>query len=237
MTEWWTYRLSDFLLFAPDTYRRLFELAHAQGWPWAQAAAAALGLGVGLCAARAPAQPRAAALACLLLGAAWAGAALFLGRHYATINWGAPALAAAFWLQAALLAARGVTGLATRQPGPPPRPPTVRARRTGGWLIGAAVAGYPWLAPLQGQPWAQAELFALMPDPTVLATLGLWPLLRVGAPPQGGAERAAALLWWLAWPIPLAAALVAGATLWAMGSPMAPLLPAAAVLACWAARR
>ena len=25
MTEWWTYRLSDFLLFAPDTYRRLFE--------------------------------------------------------------------------------------------------------------------------------------------------------------------------------------------------------------------
>jgi hypothetical protein len=35
----------------------------------------------------------------------------------------------------------------------------------------------------------------------------------------------------------LAAALVAGATLWAMGSPTAPLLPATAVLACWAARR
>ena len=101
MTEWWTYRLSDFLLFAPDTYRRLFELAHAQGWPWAQAVAAALGLGVGLCAARAPAQPRAAALGCLLLGAAWAGAALFLVRHYATINWGAPALAAGKWQVAA----------------------------------------------------------------------------------------------------------------------------------------
>ena len=26
MSEWWTYRLSDFLLYAPRTYFRLFEL-------------------------------------------------------------------------------------------------------------------------------------------------------------------------------------------------------------------
>ena len=29
MSEWWTYRLSDFLLFAPRTYWRQFELLNA----------------------------------------------------------------------------------------------------------------------------------------------------------------------------------------------------------------
>ena len=43
MSDWWTYRLSDFLLFSPDTYRRLFELYNAGIWP-IQIAAALLGL-------------------------------------------------------------------------------------------------------------------------------------------------------------------------------------------------
>ena len=33
MSEWWTYRLSDFLMFAPRTYHRLFELHNAEVWP------------------------------------------------------------------------------------------------------------------------------------------------------------------------------------------------------------
>ena len=33
MSEWWTYRLSDFLMFAPRTYYRLFELTNAEVWP------------------------------------------------------------------------------------------------------------------------------------------------------------------------------------------------------------
>ena len=33
MSEWWTYRPSDFLMFAPDTYWRLFELHNAAWWP------------------------------------------------------------------------------------------------------------------------------------------------------------------------------------------------------------
>ena len=35
MSEWWTYRPSDFLLFAPRTYYRLFELYNAEIWPTA----------------------------------------------------------------------------------------------------------------------------------------------------------------------------------------------------------
>jgi NADP-dependent 3-hydroxy acid dehydrogenase YdfG len=33
MTEWWTYRLSDFLMFSARTYRRLFELYNTEVWP------------------------------------------------------------------------------------------------------------------------------------------------------------------------------------------------------------
>ena len=33
MPEWWTYSLSDFLMFSPRTYYRLFELHNAAIWP------------------------------------------------------------------------------------------------------------------------------------------------------------------------------------------------------------
>src|SRR5205807_4521090 len=43
MSEWWTYSLSDFLLFSPRTYYRLFELYNLALWP-GQIAAIALGI-------------------------------------------------------------------------------------------------------------------------------------------------------------------------------------------------
>ncbi len=33
MSEWWTYTLSDFLLFSARTYYRLFELYNRDVWP------------------------------------------------------------------------------------------------------------------------------------------------------------------------------------------------------------
>ena len=45
MAEWWTYALSDFLLFSPRTYYRLFELYNAAVWP-EQVLAAAAGLAI-----------------------------------------------------------------------------------------------------------------------------------------------------------------------------------------------
>ena len=33
MSEWWTYRLEDFLLFSPRVYWRMFELHNAAFWP------------------------------------------------------------------------------------------------------------------------------------------------------------------------------------------------------------
>ena len=43
MTEWWTYRLSDFALFSPRVYYRLFELHNQALWPL-QIVTLALGL-------------------------------------------------------------------------------------------------------------------------------------------------------------------------------------------------
>jgi hypothetical protein len=45
MSEWWTYSLSDFLLFSPRTYYRLFELYNLAVWPW-HVLAIVLGLAV-----------------------------------------------------------------------------------------------------------------------------------------------------------------------------------------------
>jgi hypothetical protein len=45
MSEWWTYTLSDFLLFSPRTWYRLIELYNAAVWP-AQIVTAGLGLAI-----------------------------------------------------------------------------------------------------------------------------------------------------------------------------------------------
>ena len=52
MPEWWTYALSDFLLFSPRTYYRLIERHNAAVWP---AQIVTLGLGLGIAGAAAPA--------------------------------------------------------------------------------------------------------------------------------------------------------------------------------------
>ena len=76
MSEWWTYRLSDFLLFSPRTYFRLFVLYNTDFWPLHLAA---LGLGGALCVAAARGRVRTAWLVlapCWL----WVGGAFHLGR-------------------------------------------------------------------------------------------------------------------------------------------------------------
>ena len=85
MSEWWTYTLSDFLLFSPRTYYRLFELYNADIWP-AQIVTLALGgAALVLLRYRRAGQGRivAAILAGCWLWVAWA----FHWRHYATINY------------------------------------------------------------------------------------------------------------------------------------------------------
>src|SRR5262245_61678104 len=80
MSEWWSYRPSDFLMFSPRIYWRLFGSINEAFWP-AQPALIALGLAW---LARARAQRLAAgALAIASVVVAWA----FLWQRFTPINW------------------------------------------------------------------------------------------------------------------------------------------------------
>lgn len=171
MTEWWTYRPSDFLMFSPRVYGRLIEAVNAEALPLqAIGALAALGLMV-LLSRRDAWGPR---VALGVLAFAWGSVALFFhARHFATINTAAPVFAWTFGLQALLLLALAGwrTGL--------PWASSQGLRRAAALLLAAVAAAFPLAAPLLGRPWSQAESFGLLPDPTVLATLAV--LLRLPA--------------------------------------------------------
>ena len=106
MSEWWTYRLSSFLLFSPRTYYRLLELYNLAIWP-AQLAGVVIGLAIiALLARERGRRDRiiAGLLAVCWLWIAWA----FHYQRYAQINWAAPWFAAAFAFEALLLVVVGV---------------------------------------------------------------------------------------------------------------------------------
>jgi hypothetical protein len=160
MTEWWTYGLSDFLMFSPQAYWRLVGRYNAAWWP-AQVLAAVAPLA--LLSAMRSRHAWAVPIGLLLLAAGWGWLGwAFHWQRYAEIFLAAPWTAAACALQslllvmAAALPLRGVN-----------RPPAAAA-----WLLAALALLYPLLAPLTGHPWAQAEVFGFMPEPTAFATLG-----------------------------------------------------------------
>lgn len=200
MSEWWTYRLSDFLMFSPGTYWRLVELYNRDVWP-AQLVALAAGLAsLWLAASRRAGAGRvlAALLATAWLWVGWA----FHWQRYATINWAAPCFAVAFGIQAVLLVGLCVLSRDAHQPS------TGVVARNLGWLL--AVSGvllYPLGVLLAGLPWTQAEVFGITPEPTALASLGL--LLASRHPPSRALRCLLAI-------IPTLSLLVGAATLWSM---------------------
>jgi Family of unknown function (DUF6064) len=210
MSEWWTYRLTDFALFSSRVYHRLFELQNEALWP-GQIAALALGLILIWWLARpSPAAGRIvpAALAVAWLWIAWS----FFWRSYATINWAAAYLAPVIALQGVLLLWLGAVGRSFEVRAAP----MVRAGALG--LLGASVLLYPLLAPALGRSWRSAELFGIAPDPTALATLAA---LAVGSGPARWTLSVLPALW----------CAISGATLWAIGAEGFWIPPAGAALA------
>jgi hypothetical protein len=195
MGDWLSYGLSDFLLFSPRAYWRMFELHNAAWWPLpvATLAAGITALALAVFRPRHHARWIALILAVLWAWVAWS----FFWQRYAEINWAAIYVAPMFALQAMLLLAigtwhdrlrfdhRGVIGAA------------------GLALIAFAILAYPLLAPALGRPWAGAEIFGIAPDPTAIGTLGFLLVAR--------GRWTFVLL-----PVPLVWCVASGVTLWAV---------------------
>jgi hypothetical protein len=225
VSEWWTYRPSDFLMFSPRIYWRLFQSLNAAWWP-AQIivlAAATSWIGwIGLAGSKARADiGLALRAAAALLGACWLVVAwAFLLQRFAPINWVASGFAVAFilqglgWLVLALLGdLRGHSGV---------------VRWRAGIALGLwALLGHALLGSVFGRPWQQAEVFGLAPDPTAIGSLAFLLLVQADGPKR-----------WLLrtlWIVPLGWCAISAATLATMGSAQAAFVLAAAVLAAVAA--
>jgi hypothetical protein len=158
----WSYRLSDFLLFSPRVYWRMFELHSEALWPL-PLATLALGITVLAFAILRPRQSGRWIAILLAVLWAWVGWS-FVWERYAAINWAAAYAAPLFAIEALLLLVVGVRDRLWLEP---------RGARGGfGILLIALALGYPLLAPLFGRPWQGAEFFGIAPDPTAIATLG-----------------------------------------------------------------
>jgi hypothetical protein len=210
MSEWWTYSLSDFLLFSPRVYYRLFELHNRALWP-AHLLTSALGLAILFMLLR-PLRARERTVPAIL-GVLWIWIAVtFFLQRYATINWAAVYVVPAFVLQGILLIWTGS------------RQKLLFAGVHQGsdiavvGLFVLALGAYPLIAPVMGRPWSAAEIFGIAPDPTAVATLAVLALAQ-------GHWR-----WWLMI-IPLLWCAITGATLWTMEAGDFFIAPGAAIVA------
>jgi hypothetical protein len=199
MSEWWTYRPEDFLLFSERVYWRLFEIHNDAVWP-GQWVAMALGAMILFFVFRP--QPWSGRVVAVAMALAWLFVAWAWHWHaYATINWTARYAAIAFAAEAALFAwfgpVRNKLAFAMRRN----RRSVLRIS-----LIIYAIFLHPLVSLADGRPLASAEIFGLAPDPTAIATLGLLGL-------SGGGGRVLVLLL-----VPIASCLVTWATLTTMGT-------------------
>jgi hypothetical protein len=213
MSEWWSYRPEDFLLFSEQVYWRLFEIHNAALGPWL---ALAVAMAVAIVALLLLRDGRSADRAiCGILAAAWIVVGWgFVWSRYASINWAATYVAPLFLLQALLTvwigSAAGRLSFNRR----------IDARALPGLaLLVYALLLHPLTPLLDGRSLRGAELFAVAPDPTAIATLGLLTMARrsravlvLFAVPWLWCLASAATLFtigtWEAW-LPLTAALVA----------------------------
>lgn len=181
METWLTYRPRDFLLFSPDTYWRLFETTNAALWPLPLLAAPLL---VVLFAWAATGRRLPGIALALALGVSWVVVSeAFLAARYEPINWAVAYVRPIFIVEAALLATLGLRLWF---------PATGVRLWVGGGLI-ALAAAYPLVGLAAGRPLSEAEVFAVAPDPTAIATLGV--LLAARPSWAGGILAAVPILW------------------------------------------
>ncbi|WP_372926926.1 DUF6064 family protein [Marinobacter sp.] len=203
--DWLNYSLSDFLMFGPEVFLRLFVRINQDFWPL-QGIAVVIMLLIAGCVVRGDTLAKRAIL--LLLAAAWGwSGAGFLMDYYGPINSPATWFGWAFILQAALL-----TVAALVWPWDGSAAHSARRWQAGaGWLVMTALL--PLLVVGQSGNWYAVALFGLTPDVTVAASVPCLLLL----PRQ---------VRWLFLLLPLLWCLFSVATLWTLGTRLMLILPA-----------
>ncbi|MBP2460511.1 MULTISPECIES: DUF6064 family protein [unclassified Rhizobium] len=163
MTEWWSYRPSDFLMFSPRVYFRQIANFNVGLWPLHLAMVL---IGVGLLCLVLRGRPNDRRIVAVTLAVLWLFVAYaYLWMRLSSINWAATYAAIGFGAQAILTVC-----VHTRPTGADRRLP----RKLPGVIVAAvSILAYPALFVFSGRGHGQSEVFGIMPDPTVLATIGL----------------------------------------------------------------
>jgi Family of unknown function (DUF6064) len=166
MGELASYRLSDFILFSQTAYYRQFELYNQAFWPL-HIVAIIFALMIFNALWKKPVW--AGRLVAILLVVSWLWVALaFLYQRFYQIHVVADWYVFGFILQAGLITWYGVIKNRFNM--------FVSNRlkiNIGSGLLFIAFIFFPFIAFITGRSWMQFEMFALAPDPTVLATLAI----------------------------------------------------------------
>ena len=202
MNDWASYALQDFIPFTADIYFRLIERMSETFWPLHL-----LTLALGVASLWLALKNR-TRLASLFIAPVWAFIAIaFFIQRYAELNWAGGYIGYFFLAQAFLLLVIARIGFGLDS-GPRKRPVTF----VGIIIVLVGLIGLPFMGPLSGGNWSQAEVFGIHADPTAVTTLGLSLIIFRG--------------WalWLIALLPLLWLLLSGLTLWVLGSPTAIVL-------------
>jgi hypothetical protein len=162
MTEWWSYRPSDFLMYSPRVYFRQIETYNNALWPL-QLMMLLVGIGLVWLLLRPRQNDRrivAIVLAALWLFVGWA----YLWSRLSSINWAATYAACGFAVQAILMIVIYVMPSKNRAP--------LLNGVSGPVVAAVAVLLYPGLSLIAGRGLGTSEVFGIMPDPTAIATIG-----------------------------------------------------------------
>lgn len=220
-TNWLSYSLSDFLMFGPEVFLRLFVRINQDIWPW-QSVAVAMVIAIGALLVRGDAMARRGVL--LLVAAAWLwSGAGFLVHYYGPINLPAIWFGWAFVLQGALLT---VAALLWPWNAAKTRPACSRWSTGVGWIMLVGVS--PLVAVAQTGNSLALSMFAITPDVTALGAVPCMLLFprRVR---------------WLFLLLPLIWSLFSVATLWTLGTWVLAVIPGTtlvlAITACFVSPR
>ena len=171
---WLSYSLQDFIPFGPDIYVRIFERINLALWPWQLLALTTGALLLYCC------RYRKAIPAFTILALAWVCSGyLFQLQYFQELVWAADYFAFGFFIQGALL---GLLGVLCFRATPESEKSTANSSagfqspattmRLGLMMIAVSVVLFPLMGIIRNGTLAQGEVFAIMPDPTCLATSG-----------------------------------------------------------------